>query len=458
MFALPGTLTLIAFVYLRPHEIFPFLRGVPCIPILFAAALFGFLLDVRLRLSRPWLTPQIFLAVALVLWGPVATALGSSASISQTAESLAVPLALFLLLSQAAQGFRALENVSLVLVGIALSLSLVGVLQSQAPRRCIRVEPGATAAEMNGVPEDRPCINFNECDQGGEPGYAYACEKPGPLGTTSIGDGRVRFRGILQDPNELAMAIGLSIPLALTLWARRRSLLTSVLLGALLGFGGPCIILTASRTGQMVVMAVAAAYFAVRFKWKGLALGGALALPALILGGRSTGEASASTQERLEAWSAGLRFLRGSPVWGIGQDQFIEHHYITAHNSFVLAAAELGVVGLMLFFSLYYLSFKIVLSGMRHTRDKPDAHIAYLWGRGLLATMCGMAAGSFFLSLTYHPVIWVFFGLIAAYALALRRHDESWNVTFGWRDVRVLLVLSGGFLAGLQIYTKVKGL
>jgi hypothetical protein len=458
MFALPGTLTLVAFVYLRPHEIFPFLRGVPCIPILFAVALLGLLLDLRLRLSRPWLAPHTFLAIALVLWAVVATALGASASISRTAASLSVPLAIFLLVSHAAQGFRALEAVSLVLVGIALSLSLMGVVQAQAPQQCIRVEPGATTGEMNGVPEDRLCNGPNQCDQGGEPGYAYICEKPGPAGTTSIGDGRVRYRGILQDPNELAMAIGLTFPLGLTLWTRRRSILSSLLLAALLTLGGTCIILTASRTGQMVVIAVAAAYFAVRFKWKGLALGGVLAMPALILGGRSSGEASASSQERLEAWSAGLRFLRSSPVWGIGQDQFPEHHYITAHNSFVLAAAELGFVGLVVFIGLYYLSFKIVLSGMRHTRDIPEAKIAYLWGRGLLAALCGLVAGSFFLSLTYHPVVWVFFALTAAYALALRHHDEIWKISLGWRDVRTVLLLAGGFLVSLQIYTKLKGL
>ncbi len=458
MFALPGTLALVAFIYLRPHEIFPFLHAVPCIPVLFAIALLGLIVDLRLRLYRPWLAPHAFLAVTLVLWALAATALGASVSLSRTAASLAVPLAIFLLVSHAAQGFRALESVSVVLVGIAISLSLMGVVQAQSPQQCIRVEPGATTSEMSGVPEDRPCDGLNQCDQGGEPGYAYVCEKPGPAGTTSIGQGRVRYRGILQDPNELAMAIGLTFPLGLTLWTRRRSLATSVLLSALLAFGGPCIILTASRTGQMVVIAVAAAYFAVRFRWKGLALGGALALPALILGGRSSGEASASAMERLEAWSAGLRFLRGSPVWGIGQDQFREHHYITAHNSFVLAAAELGFVGLVLFVGLYYLSFKIVLSGMRHTRANPEAHIGYLWGRGLLAALCGMVAGSFFLSLTYHPVVWVFFGLVAAYALALRRHDPTWKVALDWRDVRALVALAAGFLVSLQIYTKLRGL
>jgi O-antigen ligase len=164
----------------------------------------------------------------------------------------------------------------------------------------------------------------------------------------------------------------------------------------------------------MVFVAVAAATFVVRFGWKGLALGAIVAAPALALGGRSTEEASASSQERLEAWAVGLRLWRGSPLWGVGQNQFPEHHYITAHNSFVLAAAEMGTLGLLLFVGLYYLSFKIVLSGMKRYQKIPEAADAQRWGRGLLAVLCGMVAGTFFLSLTYHPVIWLFFGLIGA--------------------------------------------
>jgi O-antigen ligase len=310
---------------------------------------------------------------------------------------------------------------------------------------------------MLGAPDGRPCTEVQECGPGGEPGYEYVCEKAGLAGTTSIGGSRVRYRGILQDPNEFALAIGLGLPLALTLWARRRSLASTLILVAMVGLGVTCIIFTASRTGQMVIVAIAAAYFAVRFGWKGIALGVALAAPAIVLGGRSTGEASVSSQERLEAWAVGLRLWRGSPLWGVGQGQFTEYHYITAHNSFVLPAAELGTVGLLLFVGLYYVSFKVVLTGMRRYRQVPEALVAYLWGRGLLAALCGMVAGTFFLSLTYHPVIWLFFGLTGAYALAVRKHDPQWSLPLGWRDLYAVIGIATALLVGLQVYTGLKG-
>jgi hypothetical protein len=457
MFALPGILTLIAFVYLRPHEVFPFLGRVPCIPILFAVTLLGLVLDLRLRLARLRPAPHALLAVTLYLWALVATTLGAAASVGQVAAALIVSPALYFLVAHSAQTFRALESVSWLIVAVVLALSIMGLVQAQAPLQCIRVEPGPAADEMAGVPEDRPCTGPNECAQGGEPGFEYLCEKAGLAGTTSIGGSRVRYRGILQDPNDFALAIGLGLPLALTLWARRRSLFTTLMMVAIVGLGVTCIIFTASRTGQVVIVAVAVAYFAVRFGWKGIALGAVLAAPALILGGRSTGEASASSQERLEAWAVGLRLWRESPLWGVGQGQFPEHHYITAHNSFVLAAAEMGTVGLLLFVGLYYVAFKVVLTGMRRYRQVPQAAVAYLWGRGLLAALCGMVAGTFFLSLTYHPVIWLFFGLTGAYGLAIRSHDPDWRLSLGRRDLGAVIGIAAVLLVGLQVYTKVKG-
>src|SRR5581483_6811753 len=41
----------------------------------------------------------------------------------------------------------------------------------------------------------------------------YHCERVGPLGTSTQG-GRVRYRGSLADPNELALMTCLALPLA----------------------------------------------------------------------------------------------------------------------------------------------------------------------------------------------------------------------------------------------------
>ena len=48
----------------------------------------------------------------------------------------------------------------------------------------------------------------------------------------------------------------------------------------------------------------------------------------------------------MEAWSTGLQLIRTHPLFGVGFGRFAEHNDITAHNTIVVCAAELGVFGL----------------------------------------------------------------------------------------------------------------
>ena len=49
----------------------------------------------------------------------------------------------------------------------------------------------------------------------------------------------------------------------------------------------------------------------------------------------------------------------------MGLGQFGEYHYLTAHNSYLLALAELGPIGMLLFSIVVYLSLKIPLGVLR---------------------------------------------------------------------------------------------
>jgi hypothetical protein len=53
-----------------------------------------------------------------------------------------------------------------------------------------------------------------------------------------------------------------------------------------------------------------------------------------------------SGDDRMEAWSTGIQLIRSHPIFGVGYQRFNEFFYITAHNSVVVTAAELGMVGL----------------------------------------------------------------------------------------------------------------
>src|SRR5207245_2630176 len=81
-----------------------------------------------------------------------------------------------------------------------------------------------------------------------------------------------------------------------------------------------------------------------RYGPAGLIAGAVIAMPLMMLGGRSGEKADESTELRFEAWDAGLRMFKQSPVFGTGHKHFTDFFFITAHNSYVLTLAELGIV------------------------------------------------------------------------------------------------------------------
>jgi hypothetical protein len=67
-------------------------------------------------------------------------------------------------------------------------------------------------------------------------------------------------------------------------------------------------------------------------------------------GGR--GISAADGADRLEAWANGLEMFKSAPLFGIGFNAFTDLYEITAHNSFVLCLAELGLLGSTLWLAL----------------------------------------------------------------------------------------------------------
>jgi hypothetical protein len=457
MFALPGIWALVLFIYARPHEIYRIFVGIPAMYLLYGLCALGVAVDVRLRLTTLRFTPQSVLAALFVAWTAVATGIGAPDAAGPQLVATVPPLIVYFVVAQGAPTLRGLEQAAAAFLVVLLVLAAVGLDQSRSGFQCVRLGANASSTEAVGYPDGRPCHPEFNCHTDGQPGQDYICEKPGPVGTTSIGSGRVRYRGVLQDPNEFALALGMSLPLALAFFDRRRSLLRLALLLATAALVLFVVVQTRSRTGQLVLLAAAGLYFISAVGWKGMVTAALLAAPVLLFGGRGGEEASASAAERPEAWRAGFQMWLSSPLFGVGRRQFLEHHYITAHNTFVLELAELGLVGLFVWIALWWVSFKMVHAGLTRLRHRPEAAAAVIWGRALLALLGGALAGCGFLSLSTHPVVWTVFGLTGAYYLAIRHHDPGFRVDFGRRDAAAVVTLTVLFPALLQGYLRLTG-
>jgi O-antigen ligase len=165
---------------------------------------------------------------------------------------------------------------------------------------------------------------------------------------------RVRGAGFLSDPNDLAQILLIALPLAFIAWRRGRVAANFfvVLVPAMLLLWATY--LTHSRGGLIALAAVA--LMAARKKLgttasmvlAGVFIFGLLALD--FTGGR--GISAADGADRLEAWASGLEMFKSAPLFGIGFNGFTDLYEITAHNSFVLCLAELGILGSTLWMAL----------------------------------------------------------------------------------------------------------
>ena len=464
MFALPGIVALIFTIYVRPQEIHPDLQRLPLLYLFFAVAIFGLAVDLRLRVNKFSATPQLPFVVLLFVWSLIATALNAPDAVLRTGLEFAVPVTLYVVMAHSVHTFRAFQVVTATVLALTIFLAAVGAHQGVAPWGCVRVDPERTGDITIGEPDGRPCRPLEDLDcylRGEpEPGADYICEHVGMLGTTSVA-GRARYRGVLQDPNELALALGIGLPLVFAFAGRRRSGARALLAAGTFALVAVAVYFTQSRGGQLVIAGVLGVYALHRWRWKAAAVMLLVAPVALavLLGGSESGrvDAAASTEERYEAWATGIQMFRDSPLFGVGHGQFVEHHYLTAHNSYVLALAELGLVGMFLWGAILLLTVKIPLVALIRYQGREEARVARVWALGLVAAFGGLLVGIFFLSFAWHLIFWAYVGLSGAFYSAVRTHDPDFSVRMTLRDWVILAAGSGTLVVLLFTYLRFRG-
>jgi hypothetical protein len=456
LFAIPGIAALIIFILARPQESFPLLQRVPFLHLFTVFAVLGWIIDVRLRRLQPIATPALPWAIGFFLWALIGTAVLLPDQLITRVLELTSLFALYGTVAHSVQRFRTFQLVVGVVTATTLFIALVCFHQGLAEKQCIGGEE--SAGDISGVPDGRLCEINEECrGAGAEPGFEYRCEHVGFFGTYSI-DERVRYRGELHDPNEVALAIcagALSLLLGFAL--RKRTPAGVFFYGLAAGLVFYTVYMTQSRGGLVAGLLVPGIYIVRRYGLKSVIPAIAVAVPVLLLGGRSGENAEQSTLERYEAWSTGLSMFKGNPIFGVGARQFAEHHYLTAHNTFVLAFAELGFPGFVLFVAIMYLSFKTLIVGLRELRHVPGTDAATTWGLALLASMAGIVFQINTLSFAYHAVMWIFFALCGAWYGAIRYHLPNFQVRMTWRDFFIVIGLCVGYIGLLPLWLRYKG-
>ena len=169
---------------------------------------------------------------------------------------------------------------------------------------------------------------------------------------------RLRGLGEIHDPNDFAQLLVCTIPLMFIFWRAKKMLRNFafvIMPVCVLLFG---IFLTHSRGALLALLAIA--IVASRRRMGTIAsvlLAGAGFVAASLFhfaGGRDISESAGA--DRISLWGQGLQVFKAHPLFGVGFGRLPEYTdiHLTAHNSIVLCAAELGFFGLY-FWSLFLL-------------------------------------------------------------------------------------------------------
>jgi hypothetical protein len=457
--ALIGALLLVLFLLLRPMDLWPWIAGLHSLEVLAVITVVGIALE-RARTPRAAgrsSSPQLPWLAAFLAWAYLVSIarLGVDAGL-KAAWSISLGPIFMLLVMFALRSAERLRAVVTLLLGCASLVATVAILQGSEPRQCIelhedRSEPGV-AHDVEWVPDGRSCEGAKQCEAEGAAGMDYACERAGPFGTFST-QGRVRWRGQLDDPNEVAVLIGALIPFLFML-GEGRGRATKVVMLLLLALGLWAMVLTQSRGGQLVFGTVMMTMLIRRYgKWS-IVLGAVATVPLVLLSWRSGEDADSSSAERTEILSEGLQLLKANPLIGTGVAQFASENPLNmaAHNSYLLIATEVGLPGHLMWCALVWMTVKIPFTVARRPPAQLDPRLQR-FAEALTASTLGLLVGVFFLSFVYKHIFFVWLGLAGALHGAVRAEHPGFTVSFTRRDLIGVATLAVASLALVRLVT-----
>lgn len=296
----------------------------------------------------------------------------------------------------------------------------------------------------------------------GVTGYGFADARP-LLQQKTV---RVIAFGIFSDPNDLALMLVSIMPFLLqrgltkgTGFIRRAFNLVLVIPLAV------CIYYTNSRGGWLGLGAMLTAVIFLNYSKKvGIVLAVAGFLGMLALGPSRMGTVTAqesSAAGRIQAWGAGNRMLKQSPVWGRGYGMFDEASGINmvAHNSYVHCWSELGLLGYFFWLALLLTSLK---DGWALTKIRPTDPAIAEWpayAKASVASLVGYMSSAVFLSRTYIVPLYLFLAIFVVLRTIYVHHSppEEQTGLFVKKDYRYVLAIELASIPALWLFIRATG-
>lgn len=274
---------------------------------------------------------------------------------------------------------------------------------------------------------------------------------------------RLCATGIFGDPNDLSMITVAGVVICAMAIDDKRMGLYRIAWTIPLALFFATLVLTKSRGGMLAFAAAAMMLSYLRFgKWKAVAAA-SLLLPALALGvgGRQTdissGLQGGTGQARMELWADGLVELKSAPLFGIGFNSYGDQVGLVAHNSFIHAFVELGLIGGGLFLGAFWFAAISFWKIGRRIRSEYRFTTSLTFRRlhpFLVTMLCGYSVSMFSLSRAYVEPTYLALGVANAYFLEARRMGLPTLVRLNPRRIGELAAVCLGYLIFIYVFVK----
>lgn len=281
-----------------------------------------------------------------------------------------------------------------------------------------------------------------------------------------VSDGAFAFRmrglGFFKDPNELSQFLVMLVPLIWVGWRKRlhlRNIFFVLAPTAMLIWG---MYLTHSRGGLIALVLILMIALKGRVNVMTAILAGVLAFGLMsalnFSGGREISVQAGSN--RFMLWGDGLALFKSAPVFGVGYENFATaNRGQTAHNSFIVCLAELGLFGYafwvsLLVFTMFGLNALIASFKLRHGPPEISIGTAELdaesvelerWAEAIRLSIVAFLVAAFFLSRAYALTLYLALGMAVALSSLVSDDGEPSNEQPLWKPL--------GFSAGLGVAT-----
>jgi len=237
---------------------------------------------------------------------------------------------------------------------------------------------------------------------------------------------RITYLGFFGDPNDLGMFLVMNMAF-LGYFFSEKGALFKLLMPLIFGLFCYGVLMTGSRGTILGTLGLIFLYFFIKKAGAKLILFTLIMAPIVAtlltkFGGMSSSESSANG--RLEAWYSGILMLINNPIFGVGKGNFMDHHELVAHNSYIHVAGEMGIPGYSLWAGVITLT---MLASYRVIKEFPtwsdndlteETKIEYAAevkiNQTLFFSMLGFMITAFFLSRQFTLLLFIFLGMLTA--------------------------------------------